>query len=54
MRPDGDDSYQTARMRRLIWIFAGRTCPFSGFQVYWYFMDRATEKVPLEQMCKEA
>ena len=22
-----EDSYQTARMRRLIWIFVGRTCP---------------------------
>ena len=25
----GEDSDQTARMRRLIWIFAGRTCPKS-------------------------
>ena len=28
------DSDQTARMRRLIWIFAGRTCRKTRFQTY--------------------
>ena len=26
-----EDSYQTGRMPRLIWVFAGRTCQFVGF-----------------------
>ena len=26
-----EDSYQTGRMPRLIWVFAGRTCHFVGF-----------------------
>ena len=30
-----EDSDQTARMLRLIWVFAGRTCHFSGFVVLW-------------------
>ena len=30
-----EDSDQTGRMPRLIWIFAGRTCHFVGFVVRW-------------------
>ena len=28
---DGEDSHQTGRMHRLIWVFTGRTCHFIGF-----------------------
>ena len=28
---DGEDSDQTGRMLRLIWVFTGRTCHFIGF-----------------------
>ena len=28
-----EDSFQTGRMPRLIWVFAGRTCHFVGFVV---------------------
>ena len=30
-RVHSEDSDQTERMRRLIWVFAGRTCHFVGF-----------------------
>ena len=30
---DSEDSDQTGRMPRLIWVFAGRTCHFVGFVV---------------------
>ena len=33
LHADGEDSDQTARMPRLIWIFARRTCHFAGFVV---------------------
>ena len=28
-----EDSYQTGRMPRLIWVFGGRTCHFVGFDM---------------------
>ena len=31
LHADSEDSEQTARMPRLIWVFAGRTCHFVGF-----------------------
>ena len=31
LHADSDDSDQTRRMPRLIWVFAGRTCHFVGF-----------------------
>ena len=31
LRADSEDSDQTERMPRLIWVFAGRTCHFVGF-----------------------
>ena len=31
LHADSDDSDQTGRMPRLIWVFAGRTCHFVGF-----------------------
>ena len=31
LHADGEDSDQTRRMPRLIWVFAGRTCHFIGF-----------------------
>ena len=30
-----EDSYQTGQMPRPIWIFAGRTCCFVGFEIRW-------------------
>ena len=30
-----EDSDQTGRMPRLIWVFAGRTCHFVGFALRW-------------------
>ena len=30
-----EDSDQTGRMHRLIWVFAGRTCHYVGFVVWW-------------------
>ena len=30
-----EDSDQTGRIPRLIWVFAGRTCPFVGFVMRW-------------------
>ena len=32
---DSEDSDQTGRMPRLIWVFAGRTCHFVGFVMRW-------------------
>ena len=32
---DSEDSYQTGRMPRLIWVFVGRTCHFVGFVMRW-------------------
>ena len=31
LQVDSEDSDQTGRMSRLIWVFAGRTCHFVGF-----------------------
>ena len=31
LHADSEDSDQTGRMPRLIWVFAGRTCQFVGF-----------------------
>ena len=31
LHADSEDSEQTGRMPRLIWVFAGRTCHFVGF-----------------------
>ena len=33
LHADREDSHQTGRMPRLIWVFAGRTCHFVGFVV---------------------
>ena len=35
LQADSEDSDQTRRMPRLIWVFAGRTCHFVGFVVLW-------------------
>ena len=32
---DNEDSDQTARMRRLIWVFVGRTCEKVRFLTLW-------------------
>ena len=47
-----EDSDQTGRMPRLIWVFAGRTCHFVGFVVrrhiyYWTNMKFSTKIVTL-------
>ena len=34
-----EDSDQTGRMPRLIWVFAWRTCHFVGFVVRWLIYD---------------
>ena len=31
LHAESEDFYQTGRMPRLIWVFAGRTCHFVGF-----------------------
>ena len=31
LHADSEDSDQTGRMPRLIWVFAGRTCQYAGF-----------------------
>ena len=33
-----EDSDQTVRMPRLIWVFAGRTCHFVGFVMRWLIL----------------
>ena len=35
LHTDSEDSDQTGRMPRLIWVFAGRTCHFVGFVMRW-------------------
>ena len=35
LHADSEDSDQTGRMPRLIWVFAGRTCHFVGFVMSW-------------------
>ena len=35
LQADSEDSDQTGRMPRLIWVFAGRTCHFVGFVMRW-------------------
>ena len=35
LQADSEDSDQTGRMPRLIWVFAGRTCHFVGFVTMW-------------------
>ena len=55
LHADSEDSDQTGRMPRLIWVFAGRTCHFVGFvmrrlifvasklHVYWFGVNCFTE-----------
>ena len=38
LHADSEDSDQTGRMPRLIWVFARRTCHFIGFVVRWLFL----------------
>ena len=33
LHADSEDSDQTGRMPKLIWVFAGRTCHFVGFVI---------------------
>ena len=35
LHADSEDSGQTGRMPRLIWVFAGHTCHFVGFVMSW-------------------
>ena len=35
LRANSENSYQTWRMPRLIWVLAGRTCHFVGFVMRW-------------------
>ena len=35
LHADSEDSYQTGRMPRLIWVFTGRTSHFVGFVMRW-------------------
>ena len=47
LHADSEDSDQTGRMPRLIWVFAGRTCHFVGFvlmRLIWW-LPLAEEKV---------
>ena len=47
---DSEDSDQTGRMPRLIWVFAGRTCHFVGFVMRWLKWAMLCENVPLMHM----
>ena len=38
LHADSEDSDQTGRMPRLIWVFAGRTCHFVGFVMPWLIL----------------
>ena len=49
LHADSEDSDQTGRMPRLIWVFAGRTCYFVGF-VTRRLKLKATGKVDLVQV----
>ena len=40
LHADSEDSGQTGRMPRLIWVFAGRICQFVGFVMRWLNFDR--------------
>ena len=39
LHADSEDSDQTGRMPRLIWVFAGRTCHFVGFVTHWLKLE---------------
>ena len=39
LHADSEDSDQTGRMPRLIWVFAGRTCHFVGFVMRWLILQ---------------
>ena len=39
LHADSEDSDQTGRMPRLIWVFAGGTCHFVGFVMRWLICD---------------
>ena len=41
-----EDSDQTGRMPRLIWVFAGRTCLFVGFALRWLNYHQRTPHCP--------
>ena len=38
LHADSEESDQTGRMPRLIWVFAGRTCHFVGFVMGWFIL----------------
>ena len=53
LHADSEDSDQTGRMPRLIWVFAGRTCHFVGFDMRWLkcagFSAVMPESLPVPQ-----
>ena len=54
LQADSEDSDQTGRMPRLIWVFAGRTCHFVGFvtmRLKWYFIKWARSVMFLRYNC---
>ena len=40
LHADSQDSDQTGRIPRLIWVFAGRTGHFVGFVVRWFIFSK--------------
>ena len=47
LHADSEDSDQTGRMPRLIWVFAGRTCHFVGFAMRRLFLETNINRIPV-------
>ena len=43
LNTDNEDTYQTARMRRLIWVFVGRTCQKVRFLTLRFMFSRQSK-----------
>ena len=50
-RAHSEDSDQTGRMPRLIWVFAGRTCHFVGFVMCWLIFYFTNDGYKLHVNC---
>ena len=55
LHADSEDSDQTGRMPRLIWVFAGRTCHFVGFVMRRFILyepnyENVCQPIPVKQI----
>ena len=49
-----EDSDQTGRRPRLIWVFSGRTCHLVGFVMSWFICEKDTYRIGKQRRLRQA